>query len=40
MKRDKNYRDVYYDEQSGGMKATHVGHNKPDKNDQPTFQDK
>lgn len=27
LSKDKNYKDVAYDEKSGGVKATHVGHN-------------
>ena len=31
LKKDKNYRDVYYNPDNGGLKASHIGHNFDEK---------
>ena len=34
---DPNYKDVYFDEKSGAIKAKHIGHNGHDPNDRQRF---
>lgn len=37
LKKDTNYKDVEFDEKSGGMKATHIGHSVQDAYNTETF---
>lgn len=37
LKKDKNYRDVEFDEMTGGVKATHKGHSVQDADNTETF---
>lgn len=37
LKEDKNYTDVEFNETTGGVKATHIGHNTQDSDKAETF---